>query len=227
VKRLISTFGLSLALSACAAFPAQNGNVSQSGAILSASGAVSSHEESQTIEAGSGAITQRLLSGGLIEVGASDAPVSLVIFTNTTCDYCRQFSKEHLPRLMNEYVRSGNLRIIISPFALAKYPQSERSALLHLCAAKQHKGMAMHDLLMSEAIDTIGYRNGLSTLAIDQAALQACIDSTESRATISAQQTSAEALGVKLIPAYMINDKMRTGLPYYPDLRGQIEEELN
>lgn len=175
---------------------------------------------------GTGVIDERVLPSGMTEVGAADAPVSLLLFTNTDCAYCRDFHEDLFPRLMNDEVRERRLRISVAPFLVRKYADSERTALAQLCAAKQGKGMAMLDLLFRERIGTPAYRTGLTTMGIDQNLLAQCMDDPATRATMEAQQAVAASHGVRLIPSYVLNGTLYTGLPDYADLRGQVEEAL-
>lgn len=184
----------------------------------------------ETIDApastGSSIIKERLLSSGMAEVGAANAPVSLMLFTDSSCGYCRDFHEDLLPRLMNDYVRSGKVRISVVPFVVRKYENSESSALAQLCAARQSKGMAMQDLLFRESPGTAAYRAALDTLQLDQERFAQCMDDPATRTTMEAHQSIARSLGITLIPSYTINGKLHTGLPDYPDMRGMIEEEL-
>lgn len=165
---------------------------------------------------GTGAVTaiaERMLPGGMLEIGKADAPASLLVFTNHSCAYCRQFHRDQLPRLMAEYVAEGTLRITLVPFALQKYSDSERHAALALCAGKQGRGRAMHDALFGGA-------DG------DAAGLETCMMDPATAADLKAQRSWAHAMGVELIPTFIIDGDRITGLPEYPDLRGLIDAAL-
>lgn len=162
----------------------------------------------------------------MTEVGAETAPVSLMLFTNAACGYCTEFHEDIFPRLLADYVRTGRVRVAVSPFLLRKYEDSADAALAQLCAARQGKGMAMHDLLFRERVGTPAYRAAIDILAIDQEAFTRCTADPASRMVIDARQAVAASLGITLIPSYVINGATFTGLPSYGDIRGQIEEAL-
>src|SRR3990167_3529180 len=94
-------------------------------------------------------IEERLLPGGILEIGSSDAPVALLLFTNHACRYCQDFHQTLLPVLFADYVYAGKLRIDLVPFGMKKYQDSESSATAAYCAAMQGKGLPLHDLLFS------------------------------------------------------------------------------
>lgn len=218
-----------LALCACtmsAPSPVPEDPATATGAVEGSGQGNASQPAAPAAGTGTGVIDERVLPSGMTEVGAADAPVSLLLFTNADCGYCRDFHEDLLPRLMNDYVRERRLRITVSPFLVRKYENSERTALAQLCAAKQGKGMAMLDLLFRERIGTPAYRTALTTMGIDQNLLAQCTEDPATRTQMEAQQAAAASHGVRLIPSYVLNGTVRTGLPDYPDLRGQVEEAL-
>jgi protein-disulfide isomerase len=173
-------------------------------------------------------IPERLLPGGLLEIGDPNAPVSLLLFTNHACAYCRTGHEQIEPRLLADYVRPGKLRMTIAPFPLRKYAESDAAAAALLCAAEQGWGQAMHDLLF--------VRNGagIATLESDREAvpvewvqLRACMTNPATLAVIAQQRSWAHALGITVIPTALINGQRVTGLPEYADLRGEIDAVMN
>lgn len=161
--------------------------------------------------AGTGAaIVERLLPTGILEIGDREARVSLLLFTNHSCPYCRRFQLELMPNVLRTYVATGKLRVGIVPIPLEKYPLSERQALSLLCAASQGKGWSAHETLFDGTIPS----NDAS-----------CPENDVSRQR-DLQRSLIRSLGIRLIPAYVIDGKIFTGLPEWTDLRGQIDEAL-
>lgn len=168
-------------------------------------------------ESASGALTsiaERVLPGGILEIGKADAPVSLLVFTNHSCSYCRQFHREQFPRLLAEYVADGLVRVNIVPFQLQKYPQSAHQASLSLCAARQGQGRAAQDALYDPN-------------AAEPAGLQDCLRDPSIAEELKVQRAWARALGVELIPTFIINGQRVTGLPDYAELRGELDGALS
>lgn len=171
-------------------------------------------------------VAERVVATGTVEIGAADAPVSLMLFTNHYCAYCRDFQEELMPRLTSDYVTPGKVKVTIVPFLLQKYAESDQASLTFVCAAQQGKGLPMHDLLFRERINSPAFNTAVTEMKIDKAQLQSCIDGDGARSTVDALQAVAHSLGVRLVPAYFIDGTKFTGLPEYADLRGQIEEGL-
>ncbi len=60
--------------------------------------------------------TERLLRGipqRGIELGVTDAPVTVVVFADVQCPYCKALWLRVLPRIVNRYVRDGSAKIVL------------------------------------------------------------------------------------------------------------------
>lgn len=172
-------------------------------------------------------LTERSLSGGLLEVGAAEAPVTMTLFINHDSPYSQRFFRELLPRLTQDRVQSATVRIGFVPVAFKKYPKSDVHAAMLYCAMQQGKGQAMNDLLFGITAAGADFKKQLKIMGIDGALYDACLKSPTLQMTLAAQEAMAAERDVTLVPTYFINDKKYVGLPEYADLRGQIEEEMN
>lgn len=173
----------------------------------------------------------------MLEIGSVQAPLLLLVFSNYSCEYCRQCTEEFLPRLERELISQGKLRIqtLITP--LNKYPNSALEASALHCATKQGKGKEMH-----AALTTATARTRPALLAIaknlkaDVPVFQSCLADAATKTALEEQQQIIQGLNVTLIPTFVLYEKQPgqdqpymqsktiTGLPQYPDLRGMIEE---
>jgi len=136
MKKPALTLALSLVLAACSQANSQDvpGDMTGSGSVASA---VSS----------AAVIGERVLSGGILEIGSVGADVTMDLYVNHDSKYSRQFHS-FMPMLEREFVGKGVLKMRIIPVSFDKYPESGRHANMLLCAARQGRGMAMHGLLM-------------------------------------------------------------------------------
>jgi protein-disulfide isomerase len=80
-----------------------DGAKSRPGAAQKATGTIPGQKESAEMLAG---IPQ---SG--IHLGSASAPVRLVEFADLQCPFCREYSLQTLPQLVQDYVRSGKVRM--------------------------------------------------------------------------------------------------------------------
>ncbi|OIO55767.1 hypothetical protein AUJ46_00530 [Candidatus Peregrinibacteria bacterium CG1_02_54_53] len=233
-KYLLSLIGFGLLLAACSLStpPAQqqqdssSSSSSESSAPVQLQGEEIGEGEPATEErTETGSLAEHSLPTGALEIGNPQAPLTLLVFTEHHCSYCRQFLFEIFPRLKTDFIEAGTLKLQIAMLPLQKYRKSNEASLGFICSAGQGKGLAMHDALFrnpnksKEAI--LSYATDLK---LDTAALSECMKSGQTAALLAAQQSWAQSLGVDVVPTFFLNGEKFIGLPYYPDLRGRIED---
>lgn len=226
VMSRFAILGLCLLFGACAMpapAPAPT-EVSTSSSSIAASSALSTSSLSR--RTGSAAVLgQRLLSGGILEIGDASAPHVLLAVVNHGSDYSRTFLTGQLPRVLEEFTREGVLRIRLLPLRLNKVPESDAFASAVVCAAQQGKGWEMSEVLAVS--QTPPQTNAAITSAgLDAAAYKECLVSPALSTILEDQRLEAERLGVSLVPTFFLNGERFQGLPDYPDLRGRIREAL-
>lgn len=175
----------------------------------------------------SGSLAERMLETGVLEIGNPQAPMTLLLFTEHHCGYCRQFLFEIYPRIKTDFLEAGTLKLQIAMLPLQKYQQSTDASLGFICSAAQGKGLTMHDALFRnpnksrEAILSYAVDLKLSTALLDD-----CMKSARTKMLLEAQQTWAQSLRVDVVPTFFLNGEKFIGLPYYPDIKGRIMEAL-
>ncbi len=236
MKKTIVLFGIMIALSACA--PLQPLNNAQMGNQASSQWQWSSASwtppppaelEGEFVEAPavvSGTLNESLEEAGMLVLGGSGS-VRITIFTNYGCAYCNEFSTDMLPKLLSDFVAQGKLDIGIMVVPLKKYPNSSLEAAALLCAAAHGKGLAMHEVLTdAKTRDRKSLQSMAKTLGMTVKEFTKCLDSKETKNLLADQQAFINEHAVTLIPAFILNEEKRVGLPLYADLRGWIKEQL-
>jgi len=174
-----------------------------------------------------GSLAERLLPSGVLEVGEASAPVTLLIFTEHNCSYCHQFLTELFPRLKSEYIDKGTVKLEIAMLTLKKYAASGDAAKGLICAAAQGKGFHMHQVLFKNINkDANALHSYAIELGLDSKIFDACLASGATTDLVKGQEVWAESLNVSVVPSFFLNGEKFIGLPYYPDLRGRIEEAI-
>jgi protein-disulfide isomerase len=77
-------------------------------------------------------------------LGRSDAPLTLLEFTDYQCPYCRKFQAETWPLLKKNYIDTGKLRFIVRDLPLSFHSSARPAAEAAHCAAEQGKFWEMH-----------------------------------------------------------------------------------
>jgi protein-disulfide isomerase len=94
--------------------------------------------------------------------GAQDALLDARTVSDFQCPYCRQFWELTLPALKEEYIATGQIRLIFINLPLASiHPNAPAAHEFAMCSARQGLFWPVHDLLFQ----TQGDWKGLDDLA--------------------------------------------------------------
>ncbi len=158
--------------------------------------------------------------------GPSDAPVTLVEFSDFECGYCGRMVGT-LKQLESNY--GDRVQVIFKQFPLDMHPNARKASEAALCANEHGKFWEMHDLLFQEQ-STLGVpalKEKASRLGIDRTAFDTCLDSDRYAEQVEKDMQDGAAVGVTGTPALFINGAPLTGgaVPYEV-LAKAIDEEL-
>jgi protein-disulfide isomerase len=161
--------------------------------------------------------TSRLFDGipqrGTV-LGRPDAPVTLVEYGDLQCPYCAAWSSGALPSLVDEYVRTGKLRIEFRGLAFIG-PESDLGLRAALAAGEQRKLWHVVDLLYrNQGPENSGWLTD-ETLRQVGASVELDVERMLARrsamtAKLEAAQAAATAAGVDGTPSFEVG---RTGGP--------------
>lgn len=78
--------------------------------------------------------------------GKPSAPAAIVMFSDFECPFCGEFARESLPKIVDQYVRTGRIRLSFKNFPLVSIHKSAAMAAIAAdCAAQQGKFWDIHD----------------------------------------------------------------------------------
>jgi protein-disulfide isomerase len=164
-------------------------------------------------------------------MGASTAPVSLVVFSDFQCPYCKRAA---------EWVKAEaakfdakELRVVYRFFPLSFHPWAKPAAEAAACVAAQSPAnfWMFHDAVFANqaAINPGNVQEKLLEFAksipgVDVAGFTKCVESGRTAETVRKDQTLGASVQVRGTPTVFINGKPLPGLRSPEQLHAAIEE---
>ena len=146
--------------------------------------------------------------------GAADAPVVMVDFSDFQCSYCGKFAKETLPKLEEQYIRTGKLRLVFRHLAILG-EASVTASLAAACAQDQGKFWEYHNTLFANrsalAFTSTRLKRYAADLLLDRTAFAACLDGKTHAGRVESEGLMGRALGMNGTPAFLINGQLAIG----------------
>jgi protein-disulfide isomerase len=182
---------------------------------VSASG--SSKSASRTASSGSvaGAPQAAALLSGIpqhgLTLGSAKAPVRVIEFADLQCPFCRDYSLNTMPRLVQDYVRPGKVRMEFRSLAFIG-PDSVSAARVAQAAGRQNKLWNFVDLAYRNqgkensgwATDAVLRRLAGAVPGLDVNRAFSQRDSAAVTAQLNAANTLANSSGVQSTPTFLV-----------------------
>jgi len=160
------------------------------------------------------------------------APVVLEVYSDFQCPVCGRFVREQLPRVIDDFVIPGIIRVVDHPIAIVGQGtpnESIDSAVGAVCAARQERYWDYHGLLMWNQHGENRGAFGPGTLAgmadeigLSRTAWDACANDPAVSAGVRDQTARAAAAGISQTPTFVLNGRRIVGLYPYAELAAAI-----
>ncbi len=173
-------------------------------------------------------------------LGSSDAPLTVIEFSDFQCPFCRSAYQSILPQLKKDYVETGKIKFVYRDFPLSFHPMSEKSAEAADCANDQGKFWEMHNKIFDEqaklGTGTIQYNvtdinNWASGIGLDAAKFDLCLDSGKYVQEVRKDASDGGRAGVQGTPTFFIGNSKNgyviiPGAVPYATFKQAVDQEL-
>jgi protein-disulfide isomerase len=143
--------------------------------------------------------------------GDADAPVVMIAYSDFQCPFCGKFARDTEPKLVDEYVEDGTLRIEWRDFPYLG-AGSTTAARAARAAAAQGKFWEFHDALYAHQPPpnsgrlTPDYLSGVAKrIGLDTGKLRADMTSDEVAEAVRRDFQEGQSIGVTGTPAFLVN----------------------
>lgn len=150
--------------------------------------------------------TAKVSTKGKPSLGASDAPLTVVEFTDYQCPYCLRFSKTTFPPLKKKYIDTGKVRWVALNLPLSFHKDARKAAQGAHCAGEQDKFWEMRQVLFEhpKKLSEKDLSQHAKSLALDVDAFDACLSSDRHLAAIDKDASDAAAVRLTGTPSFII-----------------------
>lgn len=170
----------------------------------------------------------RLLSFGNVgtgpSIGAKDAPVTIMEFSDFQCSFCRG-TQSTLKLILQKY--RNQVRLVFKHLPLDIHAEAFVSAQAAFCAGEQGFFWQYQDALFaSDGLSPEDLKRTASSLGLDLPKFTSCLDSEASRAAILKDIREAHQFGINATPTFIVNGRLVRGAIGLDEFTILIEQEL-
>ncbi|MEY4532046.1 MAG: hypothetical protein RLZZ156_2769 [Deinococcota bacterium] len=164
-------------------------------------------------------------SGATYILGEANAKVTMIEFGDYRCGYCRLFSTQTFPKILEQYIKTGKIRYIYRDTVSVGGDQTVTVSSVAACANEQGKFWDFHQMAHN-GLETWGNANGsdlINTLTqmsstqigIKANELNSCVSSNRYATRLTTDIELSRRFGVTGTPAFVINGYFFSGaLPF-------------
>ena len=145
-------------------------------------------------------------------LGDPDAPVTLTEFADLQCPFCRDYALQVLPRVVEDYVRSGDVKLELQLLRFIG-PDSDRGARAAVAASREDKMWDFVDLwYRNQGQEGTGYatdafiRDIAAGAGLPAQEILDGIQAGENEGPITEAENAASAAGIDSTPSFVVTD---------------------
>ncbi len=147
-------------------------------------------------------------------LGAKDAPLTIVEFTDYQCPFCQRFHATAYGDLKKNYIDSGKVRFYSRDMPLDFHPDAMRAAQAARCAIEQGQFWPLREIMSSNP-DKLGLDNlvGYATqLKMDPNSFRACVTSDKYKDAVQSDVMEAMRIGATGTPSFVVGKSTPEGV---------------
>jgi protein-disulfide isomerase len=139
-------------------------------------------------------------------MGAADAPITVVEFTDYQCPFCRRFTQTTFPLLKRDYIDTGKIRWVVRDLPLAFHKNARKAGQSVHCANEQGKFWEMRDQLFenSAKLENEHLHNYAEQIGLDVTAFDSCLASDRYLQEMDKDSAEAKRVGITGTPTFVI-----------------------
>jgi protein-disulfide isomerase len=145
------------------------------------------------------------IAAGEPVIGLPDAPVTIVVYSDFQCSFCKEFVDNTMSTILANYPTEVKLVFKDYPI-LSLHPLAERAAISGQCAFEQGKFWEMHDLIFENqaTLREVDFINFATQLDLDMTKYASCSNGKLTLPEVQDDMTEGQFKGVGGTPTFFI-----------------------
>jgi protein-disulfide isomerase len=174
------------------------------------------------------AIVYRVEIDGAPVRGAKDALVTIVMFSDYQCPFCKRVEPT-MEKLLVQH--KGDVRVVWRDLPLGFHPRAKRAAQAARAAGEQGKYWEMHDKLIGSGVEPAHLEEAdieryVHELRLNKKAFKAALERPALARAVEQDVQQGSKLGVTGTPVFFINGRRLSGAQPYEKFERLVEQEL-
>jgi protein-disulfide isomerase len=152
---------------------------------------------------------------GFQMLGAKDAPLTLVEFTDYQCPYCQRFHVTVFNDLKKNYIDTGKVRFYSRDLPLdSLHPNAMRAAQASRCAADQGQYWKLRDIMGAnpDKLDMDSLLADATSLKMDVGKFKGCLDLGTYKEAVQTDVLEAMKIGAEATPTFVLGKSTAQGV---------------
>ncbi len=166
--------------------------------------------------------------------GDPNAPMTIVTYSDFQCPYCARFAEQTMPTLVQEYIDSGQAKLVFKDFPLQQiHPNAQKAAEAARCvrelAGNDDAFWTMHDVLFAQQQTWGGvadpaqlFTGYAGEIGVDAAAFGECLSSGRYTEAVQADLVEGLNFGVQGTPTFFLDGQAFVGAQPIDNFRQAI-----
>jgi protein-disulfide isomerase len=158
--------------------------------------------------------------------GPEDAPVTIAVWTDFQCPFCKRF-EDNLVEALEGY--EDRVRVVVKNFPLSFHAQAHVAAQAALAAHAQGKYWEYTAVLWEnmQALHRPDLERYAEEVGLNMEAFRAALDDETYKEAVDAEMAAGRAVGVTGTPGWFVNGVKFGGARPPAQIRAEIERALN
>lgn len=170
-------------------------------------------------------------------MGKKDAPVTIVLYEDMQCPFCKRFETNTLPKIVENYVKTGKVRLVWKDFPIPQLDHNwaEPAAAAAECVYRQDaqafwpvkdKIFKNQDSLTQSNVES-KIKTWAAAEGVSKSAVQSCLDNGNPMKEVNEDKQEGSSIGASGTPTVFVNGQKIVGAQPYSQFKSAIESELS